>query len=58
MELFTLTFDPEPSGGFRHGYWYAKSAAGFDGVGDTPESAMGALIVQMTKYMVKREKEE
>lgn len=56
-KLFTLTFDPDTSASYPHGYWYAYAEPGYDGAGETPESAMAALIVQMARELT-REKNE
>lgn len=54
-EMFSLQYDPEPSGRYqdiRQGYWIAKSLAGFDGDGLTPEAAMASLINSMTQHLL------
>lgn len=52
---FTLTYDPEPSGGYRDsnlGYWYAINADGScDATGITAEAALAALVVGMDRYI-------
>lgn len=49
---FTLEFDPNPSGGYTHGYWLCYAEPGYDGVGETPIDAMAACITNMSKMLV------
>ena len=40
-----LTYDPDPSGRYKTGYWYADSKdLGVDGDGPDPAAALAALI--------------
>jgi hypothetical protein len=39
-----LSYDPEPSDRYPHGYWYAATDdGGYDADGDSPSSVMAAL---------------
>lgn len=43
-----LMFDPKPSGGYPHGYWYAVTDdGGYDADGATPLDAVSALAMQL-----------
>lgn len=47
---FTLTFDPNPSPKYPHGYWYAQSALGdYDADGVTPVDALAALVMELDR---------
>lgn len=50
---FTLTFDPEPSQFpyYPNGYWHCYAEPGWDGDGTTPENAMAACIIAMSKEL-------
>lgn len=55
---FTLQFDPNPSGRYRDtglGYWAAKSDLGYIGDGPTPETALAALVIEMSKALREQE---
>jgi hypothetical protein len=50
-DSFTLTFDPTPSGGYPHGYWYAFAEPGYDASGQTPIDALAGLVVEMSRAL-------
>lgn len=53
-EHFTLQYDPNPSGRYRdtgQGYWAAKTDLGYIGDGPTPEAALAALVIEMSKAL-------
>lgn len=56
---FTLTFDPTPTEHPHHpnGYWYCYAEPGYDGSGDTSESAMAACIMAMSAALQEKEVE-
>jgi hypothetical protein len=54
---FTLSFhrDDPPSNPHPEGYWYARTNdRGYDGVGDSPENAMGDLINALAAALAAR----
>lgn len=45
---FYLTYDPNPSPQYPHGYWYANSS-GMDASGPTVEATLANLIAEMAR---------
>jgi hypothetical protein len=56
VKSFTLTFDPNPSTKYPHGYWYAHSEiTDVDGDGPDPLSAVSAMTVEIEHQWEERE---
>ena len=46
-----ISFDPNPSPQYPHGYWYAYAEPGYDAVGPTVEATLMALAIEMSKAL-------
>lgn len=46
-----ISFDPNPSSQYPHGYWYAYAEPGYDASGSTVEETLMKLAIEMSKAM-------
>lgn len=55
-DQFLLTYDPNYSLKWPHGYWYAVSARGdYDASGATPTDALAGLVIQLDQARLESE---